>query len=270
MYLWKNLQKLQKQIINAEKLLIFLDYDGTIVPIASTPQKVKFPKKIKVFLEKINSHSAIYVSIVSGRSLEEIKKQISIPDLCYAGNHGLEWEINGKKHIYPKMNNYLKHLFRIKKTLIHLEVKYPGVVIEDKKLTLAIHYRQINRKYLSEFHTYIYSITKPLLDAFPIKLSKGKKIYEIKPAINWTKGDFVELAIRKLTTKKNLNNLTIYIGDDTTDEDVFFRLPNIVSIKVGKNSSMAKYYLNNHQETIMFLRWILKTKNLKNPFRNSE
>lgn len=262
MYLWKNLHELQRRIINTERLLIFLDYDGTIVPFASTPQKVKLPKKTKVLLEEINRHFAIYLSIVSGRSLEEIKKQISIPDLFYAGNHGLEWEINGKKYTIPKMNKYLKDLSGIKKALIHLEDKYPGVTIEDKKLTLAVHYRLINQKQLPLFHKHLHTILKPLLNAFPIRLSKGKKIYEIKPAINWTKGDFVELAIRKLTNKKNLNNLIIYIGDDTTDEDVFIRLPNIITIKVGKKSTKAKYYIKNHLETILLLRWILKTRAL--------
>ena len=258
MYLWKTLYKLRGHIIKAKKVLIFLDYDGTIVPITSTPQEVKLPKLSRTLLKNINHQHTISVGVVSGRSLEELKNQIHIPGLIYAGNHGLEWEINGKKHRLRNLSKYLRHLSRVKKILLHLVRDYPGVIIEDKRFTLAIHYRKIDRKLLSSFRTYLHSLLNPLLGSLPIRLSEGKKIYEIRPATGWTKGDFVEFVINKIVQTSS-NYLVIYIGDDITDEDVFAKLSNIVSVKVGRGKTEAKYYLTNYQETILFLKWVLDT-----------
>lgn len=238
------------------KLLIFLDYDGTIVPIASTPHEVKLPEETNKLLQEINLIPGVYLGIVSGRSLEEIKRQVNIPNIVYAGNHGLEWEIENRKYILPKAEDAIKYLSKIIELLKPLESKYPGVFIENKRLTLTIHYRLVDEKQFLFFHKDLNSIIQPLPDVFPVILTEGKKSYEIKPKVDWGKGDFVKLVIDKFTGK-NLKPFTIYIGDDNTDEDVFKKLPEIISIKVGGAKTAARYHFKDYKETILFLKRIL-------------
>lgn len=255
-HLWNSITAIEEKLRSSKHVLLLLDYDGTLSAIAKTPQKAIFPKKTKQLLKKLVLTKQITVGVVSGREITDIKKQIGIPHIIYAGNHGLEWEIDGKKHVAPHIKKMLEMYAPVLSGIKTFEDNYEGVHIEDKKLTISVHYRLLDKKSYPAFATAFRFFIQPYLNSSQVRLIKGKKVYDIKPDINWGKGSFVNFLISK--TQKP--PLVIYIGDDKTDEEVFEKVKNAVTIKVGKGKSEAKYYLKDPADTLKFLEWILGKK----------
>jgi len=245
-----------KRRLQGRKTAIMLDFDGTLSPIASTPQRARIHAGIKKVLEKL-SQSPHAVYIVSGRSVADVKKKIGIATVSYAGNHGMEWEVNGKIKTIPLPRGMKQALRTAKKSLRRVQKNFPGTLVEDKQLTVAFHYRDIKKSGAKLFHAQIASLLGDLTRDKHLKIGKGKKVFELLPNIAWNKGFFVRLLL-----KKELKNLTrkdiIYIGDDRTDEDVFRVLPKGLTIRVGKQrGSAARYYVSSLQGVYQFLAGIV-------------
>lgn len=247
-----------------ENIFLFLDYDGTIVPIKKAPKLAKLHPKRRELLEKISRK--IPVAVVSGRSLQNIKNILKIKGIPLIGNHGLEIFHQGKVWIHPqalKIKGFLKKRLReIKERIGH----FKGVILEDKRLSGSIHYRLLK----PQFHETLKSIVEEevVKSGGKLKIREGKKVIEIRPHIDWDKGK----AIKKLSSLMNLkgNLLKIYIGDDETDEDAFriFEEKDITVLVGRKKGSLAKFRLNNTEEVWGFLKKI--SKQLKNQKKGSK
>jgi len=81
--------------------------------------------------------------------------------------------------------------------------------------------------------------------------------FDIRPNVDWNKGSFTELVINKVYNQTKATPVSVFIGDDETDEDIFRRYKEGITIKVGKKQkSSAKYHLNNTKDVAKFLEWI--------------
>lgn len=253
-----------KKLKSRENIFLFLDYDGTAVPIKKVPQLARLHPNRRRLLEKISKK--IPVAVVSGRSLQNIKNILKIKRVHLVGNHGLEISCRGKVWIHPQalsMMSFLKKkLKKIEERVSHLK----GVVLEDKGLSGSVHYRLLKPK----LHEVLKSIVEEevVKSGEKLKIRKGKKVIEIRPNIDWDKGK----SVKKLTSLMNLkrNFLRIYIGDDETDEDAFriFGEKDITVLVGRKKNSLAKFRLNNVEEVWAFLKKL--SKNLKNQQEGSK
>jgi trehalose 6-phosphate phosphatase len=133
--------------------------------------------------------------------------------------------------------------------------RIPGVIVEDKLFTLSVHYRNLIRTPVN----HVKKIVERAVRSFPnsCRITKGKKVIEIRPNVDWDKGHAVlkMLEILKLSSRP----LVVYIGDDRTDEDVFKCLlrSSAITIRVGRNNrSSAKYYVKNTAEVKKLLKSI--------------
>lgn len=126
-----------------------------------------------------------------------------------------------------------------------------GVLLEDKGLTLSVHYRDVMGIFSEELEAVVKSIVNHCKEKFI--MTCGKKVYDIRPNINWDKGRGL-LKLTQLLDKKG--TFKIYIGDDRTDEDAFRVMgKRDISIRVGyKRSSLASYYLKDPKEVVSFLQ----------------
>jgi len=257
-YLFSHWDKL-KDRLNDKCILLFLDYDGTLAPIVETPDKAVISKEQKDLLDKLSTSSHCKVSIISGRALSDIKARVGLKDIIYVGNHGLEIEgpkIKFKSAVslqYKHILNHIKDDLKFKLSTIK------GVFIEDKELSLSVHYRLADRDQISKIKTILHEATIPYTVRDKIKVKLGKKVFEIRPALEWDKGKVVLwLLARWEFSLKDKPILPIYIGDDVTDEDAFRALKNKgLSIFVGeKGNSKAKYYLKDTEEVTELLRLI--------------
>jgi len=132
-------------------------------------------------------------------------------------------------------------------------------------LSLSVHYRLVKKSEEKIVAEIFHQIASPLLWEGKIRVTSGKKVWEVRPPIDWHKGKAVETIMKEM--KKVFEGeqwLTIYLGDDTTDEDVFkvIRRPQGWSIFVGEEnpSSSAEYFLNSISQVGIFLSRLLELK----------
>ncbi len=248
-YLFDRIDEI-KDKLEGKKLLLFLDYDGTLTPIVESPDMAVIPDDMRSLLAELRRR--LPIAVISGRSLEDIKKRVGIEGIIYAGNHGAEiWD--GEKTIASQQSFVSRDLMqeflnRLKESLSPIN----GVLIEDKGITASIHYRMVKERDLPKLFKTFTELSKDYKDSFRIVI--GKKVFEIRPVDIWDKGDAVSWII------KNIGNgsAPIYIGDDATDEDAFKILRGKgINICIGGNAE-AEYYLKNQKEVKDILQWLLK------------
>ncbi|MDI6732096.1 MAG: trehalose-phosphatase, partial [Candidatus Margulisbacteria bacterium] len=242
------------QFTKGMKLYLLLDYDGTLTPIAKKPLQAVLSSKRKKVLRQLACHPSVKLAVVSGRELSFAKKIIGIRNIIYVGNHGLEIFADGKYWMHPGAKKAIPLLKRIKTKLMN-NLHYRGIWIEDKGLTLSIHYRFLNMKKYKPFKNDL--MQNICLWKGKVAIMHGKKVFEIRPPVKWDKG----AAVRALIPKRRTNsNLIIYIGDDTTDEDAFRALKNrALTFRVGMSGqTCAKYRLKNTAEVYKLLSAMTK------------
>ncbi len=194
------------------------------------------------------------IAIISGRSIKQLKQKIKIKGIALAGNHGLEIE-NGKsgaRHKFFKKNSRLAPLFSKLKTACR---KIPGAFIEDKGLTLSVHYRMVKGAKIKKLKHSVITTLTPYIESKKVKITNGKKVIEVRPPIKWDKGSLVDYLLKRKKNKRR-RILPIYLGDDETDESAFKRLKKkgITIFVGGKNTvSNAEYYATDTKEVFGFL-----------------
>ena len=91
-HLFEGWESIHARIQHALNLFLFLDYDGTLTPIVSLPELALCPSDVKRVLEELRDLTNVHVAIISGRSLEDLRKRVGVSDITYVGSHGLEME----------------------------------------------------------------------------------------------------------------------------------------------------------------------------------
>lgn len=255
-YLLKNLHTI-RSVIGLKPVVLFLDFDGTLAPIAQKPDQARMPSSAREIVSHLVGSRQVSVVVISGRSLEDVRKMVGIKGIIYAGNHGIEIagpEMNYKHEI---SDEYKMIIEKLRREIGWKLMDFPGTFIEDKTETLSVHYRLLPPERTTALDQLLYGMTQPFLEKGHIRLVLGKKVLEIRPACNWDKGKAVEWILQ------HRQGVPIYLGDDTTDEDAFDVLKDKgIGIHVGQNErSQASYYLNNTGEVVMFLQFLCEVMN---------
>jgi trehalose-phosphatase len=243
-----------KKTITGKNIFLFLDYDGTLSSIADHPDKAFLSDEVKDILHKVIRNPRFKVAVISGRSLRDIKNRVHIGGITYSGNHGLEINSPTFKFKNNISSSYKKLLSKIKKELRKAFKDFKGVLIQDKKLTLSVHYRLADKKNILRITRIFHKMIAGYLNEKKIKIIKGKMVLEIAPPIKWNKGLAVSWILNRPEFSKN-NFFPLYFGDDTTDEDAFRLLKDRgITVFVGRpTKSSAQFYLNNVSEVIQFI-----------------
>ncbi|MFC1873240.1 trehalose-phosphatase, partial [Chloroflexota bacterium] len=204
------------------------------------------------------------VGIVSGRSLSGVKSLVGVNELYYAGNHGFEIDGPGLNFIHSVAKATRPELEAILQQLSAKLAGINGVIIEDKGLSLSVHYRLVKNSEEEITAQTFHMVTAPWLRDGKIRVTSGKKVWEIRPPIDWHKGKAVEIIIKEMETFQGGAVLPVYLGDDTTDEDAFkvVHHPRGWGIFVGEENaaSNADYYLNSTSEVALLLSRLLDLK----------
>ena len=245
-------KKIINNLKNKKNPAFFLDYDGTLTPIVKKPELAKLSKSKIKYIKKLSSQ--YFTAIITGRSLTDIKKFIPINTLVFAGSHGFEIQYKNKKIEILKISKFKKELNAIRK-IIYTHIKpLKNIIIEEKKISIAIHYRLVKKTNDIKF---IKNTIKKIKKEYPsFKLLKGKKVYEFLPNLNWNKGKAI-LSIMKLFGINFNSNTVIYIGDDKTDEYAFRMIKNrgvTILVSNKKTKTNAKFRVRNTEEVINFLK----------------
>jgi len=249
-YVFKDLANIKKKLKKSNFALL-LDFDLTLSPLAKNPANAILPDDTRILLKKLSNY--IYIAIITGRTINDIKKRIKLNDLSFIGNHGLEYEVKGTTKNTSLSALSKQGLKDTKKKFLNIKRKYTGIFVEDKKLTLALHYRLLSPQDKFAFLADVKKI-KTELEKYGLSGIFYKKTLEVRPEAKKDKGTASLFILKKFGNPKQV----IYIGDGKTDEDAFRVLPHGVTIRVGKSKrSFAKYHVNNIKEVKKFLVWLL-------------
>ena len=238
------------------KLFLMLDYDGTLTPIVENPQRTVLSAPRREILKCLARQPEIKLAIISGRKLSVVKKLVSISKIIYVGNHGFEIRAGGKRWIHPAAKKSIPLLKKIK-TELKKKLHYRGLLIEDKGLILSIHYRSLAESAMPAFKRDFKLVLKPWRPA--IKITSGKKVFEVRPPLNWDKGKAVHWLIKNLKLQKYT---PVYIGDDKTDEDAFKALKGrgLTYLVGGHSRTAAKRRFGSINDVYRFLSNLIKGK----------
>ncbi|HXF49168.1 MAG TPA: trehalose-phosphatase [Verrucomicrobiae bacterium] len=247
--------EIEKRIRAANQILVFLDYDGTLVPIQPTPELARLSTGQKKILADLARRPRFKVGLLTGRSLKDIRRAVRVPGLFYAANYGLAIVTLQKSWVHPEAQKKVPMLKKILPWLKKLSLEFRGVRIEDKALTVAIHYRQYKGK-PERLKKRLEEIIRGHHVAFMLKT--GKKIFEVYPAVKWDKGKALLKVERLLGFRRA--PLVIFFGDDHADEEAFRQMgPKDVSVAVGRGwKTAARYFCKNSAEVMRFLESLLK------------
>jgi len=256
-HLFHNWNVIQKRIRQARKVYLFFDYDGTLTPIVSQPELALCPPEVKEHLAQLRDSPRVFVGIISGRSLEDLYGRIGVPGITYVGNHGLEIRNPFGNHKKNLSVGRQKEMTLIAKSLKTALGNLPGILFEDKNVTLAIHYRLVSKA----CHERIFQKMEKVVRKWGKKwrVTPGKMVFEVQPRADFHKGK----AIRKLLKAvPSQGLLPFYFGDDQTDEDAFrFLGGKGITVFVGppEKASEAEFFLDDPAEVNEFIRRFIKS-----------
>lgn len=247
---------LREWLVSNPRILIGCDFDGTLAPLVSHADKARLPAATRAVLLRLASGPGVILAVISGRSLVDLRQRVGLTGVLYAGNHGLEMTgPDGATIRAPaavKAGPALRQVLAgLAPALSHL----PGVWIEDKQLTLSVHYRQSAESCHADVEHTVRSMVR---DVPALEVRPAKCIWEIRPAIPWDKGS----ALRCFMDECQLpSSATAFLGDDVTDCDAFRELPDGWTFMVGNHAgSPARLSLQNPQDSAALLRWMADTR----------
>jgi trehalose 6-phosphate phosphatase len=234
-------------------LLLLADYDGTLTPIAPRPVDAVLSTEVRDKLITLAKKPGLSVGVISGRDIVELKSMVGVKGIYYAGNHGLQIEGPGLKYVIPGAEVTRRVIAGLAGELKAALKNISGVIIQEKGLSLSVHYRLVKPEEVKAVTGEVRRITAGRVNRGEIKVYPMKRDWEIRPPVDWDKGKSVETIADSIKTKlKSGRLLTVFLGDDVTDEDAFrvVKRPDGWSVYVGagNKASAAGYYLKSPGE----------------------
>ena len=197
------------QRLAATSFALFLDYDGTLTPIAPRPELARLDPRQR---DRVRAAAARHpVAIVTGRAMADIRALVGLPGLHYAANHG--FEITGPNVAF-EVDPELRGLFElVAADLAPRLAGIPGVAFESKGYSVAVHFRLTPDEYVPAIEAAVDAV---IATTDGVRKGEGKRVLEIRPAIAWNKGSAVRWLFERFGAA-----VPLYLGDDRTDEDAF-------------------------------------------------
>lgn len=230
-------------------IALLLDYDGTLVPIALRPEDALMDDEMRILLGALAQRADVHVAIVSGRALEPLLALTgTLPGVTLAVNGGLRIVDDAGDWVHPDVSRALPSLRRMQAVLETIVKRNAGAVVEDKTITLALHYRACPEQKAMLGEAVLEALTPDL------QLIHGKKVFEIQPRVSWDKGD----AVAQLLKRWNVSKSCIFAGDDVIDEPALLTVQarGGLGIRIGDalDDSVAQWRLPDVDAMKVFLR----------------
>jgi trehalose 6-phosphate phosphatase len=229
---------------------LFLDFDGTMVDIAPQPSAVHVPRLLIGVLQDLHEYLQGAIAVISGRPIAQIDAFLQPLELPVAGVHGAERRgVDGAIHLLPA-----QALDFVQEAACLLAAQNPGLLVENKRSSLALHYRQ--RPDLEDLC--LRTIQAAVDESHGITLLRGKMVVEAKPG-GASKGRAIEAYLEE---PPFADRRPVFIGDDVTDEVGFSTVQSLggLGIKVGEGASCAWTRLPDPQALLQELEAALAAR----------
>jgi trehalose 6-phosphate phosphatase len=232
-----------------DQCAVLLDIDGTLLDLAPTPREVWVPPGLATTLNRLLDRTAGALALVSGRSLNDIDLIFAPEQFPAVGGHGAEMRISGDSEAVA---TYAAPMDKeLKRRLAAIAKLSPGILLEDKGYSLALHYRLAPHAEKAIYAAV--SLIRADLPNAPIEVMPGKCVCEIKHS-GFNKASGVRELMRHEPFK---GRRPIFIGDDVTDESVFAIMPELggVAFSVGRR---AQGVANHFDEPRDVREWLAR------------
>lgn len=231
--------------IGPRRPAFFLDYDGTLTPIVGSPEDAVLAPATRSALRRLAA--AVPVLVVSGRDREDVAERVGLPELTYAGSHGLDiagpagsGEPAGAGLRYEIGADAEPALRAAEAELEEALSGVPGAEVEGKRFALSVHYRRVADAEVPE----VERVVDAAVAARPeLVKTHAKRVFEVRPRIDWDKGRAVLWLIAALVAGRAGNGkppeagfAPVYVGDDLTDEDAFRALDDWAGEEAGRRA----------------------------------
>jgi trehalose-phosphatase len=238
-----------------------MDFDGTLADFDVNPAAVKLPESRAALLQALGRRADISAGIISGRRISDVRERAyGGPSLFYAGLHGLEIEGPGLRYVHHDVAIAAPTISILIHELRTATVGLPGVFVEDKGFTAALHYRAASKADQLHATTRFYALAEPYLNSSTLRVQPGNHVLELLPNIDWTKGDAVRVIVRHLEVQYKQTAWPVYLGDDLTDEDAFEVIGDSgLTIAVTNRATRAAFSIPNPEAVEQFLRATVAT-----------
>lgn len=259
-----------------KQVVMFLDYDGTLSPIVDDPDRAFMSESMRATVRKLARYFP--TAIVSGRCRDKVYSFVRLAELYYAGSHGMDikgpskgYKKDAEDVLFQPASEFLPMIDEVYKALLEATKSTPGARVENNKFCCSVHFRCVDEKKWIELAKQVGDV----LEGYPsLRLTQGRKVFEIRPTIKWDKGKALEFLLESLGYANCADVFPVYIGDDRTDEDAFKVLRErgqgfgILVSKIPKDTN-ASYSLQEPSEVMAFLRRLVgwKKMSLRRQFR---
>ncbi len=240
--------------------VLLTDYDGTLTPIVQRPEDALIPSDVRDLLKRLAA--VCPVGVVSGRALDDVKGMVGVDGIYYAGNHGFEIEGPGVKLTKPEAERSRPVIDEVCSEIKRRLENFDGMILEEKGPTASVHYRMVAEDRVQELKEIVDEVVGPKVESGELRVTRGKKVVELRPPIDWDKGRTVEW-LTEVIGKERGEVYPISLGDDATDEDAFRALKGkglSVLVAGGARKSEAEYLLRDVEEVKEFLGRLISAR----------
>ena len=249
-------EALLARLREAEDLLVFLDYDGTLVRYTTTPELARPDHGLLELLEELARRPRTEVHVVSGRGREVLERWLGDLPIALHAEHGFwsraqggpEWTAAGE--VTGEWREPALAILR------DITARTPGSLIEVKSVALAWHYRMADQEAGARRANELRLHLSQLLSNQPVEILAGHKVLEIRPH-----GVHKGRIVPPLTPERLASTTVLAIGDDRTDEDLFAALPSdAITIRVGPGPTRARFRLDGVAAIRSLLRSLVEAE----------
>jgi trehalose-phosphatase len=249
--LWLSLGSIGSRLAESRTLYLACDYDGTLTPIVDQPDIARLSQRSRQLVERLAGRNDVQVGIFSGRRMDDLARHVGVGGLFLAGSSGLETQgADGRREVHVGPDRALPAALR--EQLDAWCERFPGSWIEDKQVSLALHYRAVAPDLQPAFGAGVRRRIRPFKSQ--ARLVHGKRVFEVMPAVEWDKSS----SLRHWLGEGPLDGTLLYFGDDTNDEPVYDAVRGYggIAVAVGRTVSRAEFVLPSAQEVQWFLEWL--------------
>lgn len=216
----------------AQEIALFLDFDGTLVEIAPSPDEVRLDRRVPAALDVLRSSLGGALALVSGRPVSFLDETLEPYRFDAAGLHGAQIRLDGEIRSQAEVPDAMRGALR---DLVRFANSHVGIIVEDKRISVALHWRLA-----PQLHDEALDLMRAVATRMGpgIRLQEGKAVAELVPA-HVSKGSAIT---RLMQSPPYAGRLPVFIGDDITDEHGFEAVNALggLSIRIGGGETQAK------------------------------
>ena len=186
-------------VLRVRRPAVFLDFDGTLANIVSDPAKAVLVDGVAAELARLTRKCP--VAVISGRDLADVQTRVGMAEIWYAGSHGFELAgPQGQYYQNPDALAAVPVLHHATRALTDRLRGVPGVLIEPKKYTVAVHYRNVAADRIDEVVATVHDVATS--GEVRLRVTGGRKVVELRPDVDWDKGRALNWASSTSTTRE--------------------------------------------------------------------